>query len=293
MKNIKNMVLTVCIMIICSAQAFAACDYLDKCPVAPVGLSSRAGQITSKYTGMTFLSEKIAQSIIKHELKKATKEKFKVEMKSFGVKDLAEGKFKSLKISGKNLDIEGVYLTSWEVNTLCDFNSVEFVKKSIKFRENMVMEFATEMSDTDLRKTMNSGGYLDKLNSVNLSSMGMTFFKLDGADVKIKNNKLYFTVKIRSQLFPAPISVAVVSDLKVEDGKIVMTKIDFVNLFTRIDLSKITYILNAINPLTFSMDILENKNTKMSIQKVDVIGDKIVIIGNILIPKNTIYAAKK
>lgn len=283
----KKLVLIFGLMIFCSVQAFAVCDYSTLCPANPHDLSSRRWQITSNITGMSFLAEKIAQSIIKKELKKATKEKFKVEMKSYSANDLLHGRFKALKISGKNLDIDGVYLTSLEVKTLCDFNYVELSKNSIKFKENMVMGFSTEISNDDLKKTIKSSGYLDMLNKVNLSGFGITFFKLEGADIQIKNNKLYFTIKVTSPMSSKPLLISIRSDLKVEEGRIVLTKIDFTNLYTVIDLSKITYLLNAINPLTFSIDILNNKNSKMCVQYIDIIGDKIIVKGSVLIPKNT------
>ncbi len=284
----KKLVLILGLMICCSAQAFAACDYSSKCSATPYDLSARGYQITSNVTGLTFLSEKFAQLIIKKELKKATKENFKVEMKSYSAQDLIQGRFKSLKISGKNLEIEDVYLTYLEAQTMCDFNYVELKNNSMKFKENMVMKFKIDISNTDLRKTINSTGYLQKLNKINLSSMGITFFKLSSADVQIKNNKLYFTINVTSPLSAKPIPVTVRSDLKVQDGDIVLTKLDITNIYTVLDLSKVTYLLNALNPLTFSTEILNNKNSEMTIQTVDIIGDTIHIGGNIFIPKNTV-----
>lgn len=270
-----------------STKAFAiTCDYSSYCAPKPYNLSSQNCRTIQKITGMNFLTEKIAQNIIKKELKKATKEKFKVEMKSYSAKDLIQGKFKSLKFSGKNLEIEGAYLSSFEAKTLCEFNSVELVKNTIKFRENMVMDFAIEISNSDLKKTVKSTGYLDSLNKINLSGFGITFFKLNGAEVEIKNNKLYFTIKVTSPMSTKPLSMVVASDLKVENGQIVLTKLYFTNLFAIVDLSKMTYLLNALNPLTFSTDILNNKDSKMKINSVDIIGDRIFVKGNILIPKN-------
>lgn len=283
----KKLVLLLSLIFFTAGQAFAICDYTSMC-AQPYDLSSRSAQITSNITGMTFLTEKVVQSFIKSALKKETKEKFKVEMKSFSANDLLHGRFKLLRISGKNLEIDGVYLTSLDVQTLCDFNYVELNKKSIKFKENMIMGFSTEISDKDLRKTVQSTGYLEMLNKINLSGMGITFFKLSGADVQIKNNKLYFTINVTSPLSAIPISVIVRSDVKVEEGKIVLTRFDLVNPFTVIDLSKAAYILNALNPLTFSTNILNNKNSKMRVQSVDIIGDRILIKGTVFIPKNTI-----
>lgn len=281
----KKFLLIFGLIIFCTMPAFAVCDYTQMC-AKPYDLSSKGGRITSNVTGMTFLSERIADFIIRGQLKKATKERFKVDMQSYSASDLAHGRFKSLKISGKNLNIDGAYITHLEAKTVCDFNYVQLDKKSIKFKENMVMAFSTEISNNDLRKTVKSSGYLEMLNKTNLSAFGVTFFKLAGADIQIKNNKLYFTINITTPLSATPIPVVVRSGLKVEEGNIVLTRIDFVNPFTVIDLSKAAYILNAINPLTFSVDILNNKDSKMSIQTVDIIDDKIIVKGNIFIPKN-------
>lgn len=280
----KKIFLILSLMLFTSAQAFAYCDYASFCPQKAYDVSSKGAQVVSKVTGMTCLTEHIAQAIIRNKLCKATKEKFKVEMKSYSASDLMNGRFKSLKISGKNLDVDGVYLSSFEAKTLCDFNYVDL--KTMKFKENMVMSFDIGISDTDLRKTVQSTGYLNMLNKVNLSGFGITFFKLNGADVQIKNNKLYFTIKVTSPLSANPIPVLIRSDVKVQDGEIALTKVEFVNLHTAIDLSKVACLLNVINPLTFSTEILNNKNSRMTIQNVDIVGNKININGNVFIPKS-------
>ncbi len=268
--------------------AFAVCDYAQMCAPKAYDLSSKGSQVASNVTGMTFLSEKIADLIIKSQIKKITKGKLKVNMQSYSAKDLLKGRFKSLKISGRNLEVEGAYISKLEAKTLCDFNYVKLntKSKSIKFKENMVMAFSTEVTNADLQKTVKSAGYLEKLNQTNLSAFGITFFKLQGADVQIKNNMLYFTINITTPFSSTPIPAMMRSGLKVEEGNIVLTKIGLLNSFTVIDLSKATYILNAINPLTFSVDILNNKDSKMTIQTVDIVGDKIIVKGTIFIPKN-------
>lgn len=285
----KKIILLIGIFIFFATPALAICDYSGLCPTTPYDLSSKFGQALSKGTGATFFAEKIAQMVIKKELKKATKEKFKVSVKSYSMMDLVHGRIKLIKISGKNLDINGVYLTSLDLVTLCDFNYIEYNSKPMKFKENMVMGFSVVISDSDLMKTMSSSGYLDKLNCVNVSGCGITFFKLGGAGVKIKNNKLYFTIKVTSQLLlDKPLDIVIATDLKAENGRIVLTKVDFGNMPATLDLSKVVSRISAMNPLIFSLNVLENENTKMCIKNVKISGDKIIVSGNIFIPKNSI-----
>lgn len=266
--------------------AFASCDYTDFCAPYAYNLSSKKGQLISMRLGATLLSEKIAQFRIKEELKKITKQDFDVSVKSYSLQDLLRGRFKSITISGENLNINGVYLTSLDLKSLCNFNYVQFDKNPIKFKENMIVGFWTVISDKDLMKTMQSNGYLDKLNCVNVHGCGITFFKLSGAGVDIKNNKLHFKVRVTSQLLlEKPLDIEMATDLNAKNGRIALTKIDLKNVVKGVDLSKVANQLNSMNPLTFSLEVLENKNTKMCINNVEIIGNKIMINGNIFIPK--------
>lgn len=285
----KKILLLLCLMAFCITPAFGICDYIYFCPPHAYDLSSKMGQTISRRTGATVLSEKIAQAKIKDQLKKATNQKFDVSVKTYSFIDLIHGRYKSIIISGKNLNINGVYLTSLELKTLCDFNYVKLDKTPIKFKENMIIGFSTVISDEDLGKTMKSNGYLDKLNCVNVHGCGITFFKLDGAGVNIKNNKLNFKIKVTSQLLlEKPLNIDISTDLKSENGRIVLTKIDVCNIAKGIDLTKVAQHLSSMNPLTFSLEVLENKNTKMCINNVKITENKILVNGNIFIPKTVI-----
>lgn len=289
MIELKKSVLVLFFIICFATPAFAVCDYSNLCPPKAKGLASQKGQNISRGLGATLLSEKIAQIKIKSDLKRATKQNFDVSVKSYSFQDFVHGRFKSIVISGKNLNINGAYLTALQLKTLCDFNHVKIDKNSIQFKENMIVGFLVEISDADLTKTMVSSGYLDRLNCVNVEGCGITFFKISGADVEVKNNKLYFTARVTSELLLAkPLDIVIATDLKVEDGRIVFTKVNLGNLVKGVDLSKVGYQLDAMNPLAFSLDVLENKNTKMCIKHVDIIKDRIIISGNIFIPKNVI-----
>lgn len=283
----RKILLLLSLIALTTIPAFADCNYMMLCPPNTYSIASKKGQMISMRLGATSLSEKLAQFRIKEELRKATKQKFDVTVKSYSIQDLIRGRFKSIRIIGKNININGAYLTYLELKTLCDFNSVRFDKKPIKFKENMIIGFSTIISDADLMKTMQSSGYLDKLNCVNVRGCGITFFKLSGAGVQIKNNKLHFKVRIVSELLlEKPLDIDMSTDLNAQNGRIALTKIDLKNVVKGVDLSKVANQLNSINPLTFSLEVLENKNTKMCINNVKIAGNQIVINGNIFIPKS-------
>lgn len=287
----KKILISLYLMMYFIMPTFAICDYTNFCPLRAYDLSSDKVQLISNKTGATLLSEKITQARIKRQLKKMTKQKFNVEVKTYSFWDLLQGRLKSIVIYGENLNINGVYLTSLKLKTLCDFNYVLLDKNPIIFKDNMVVGFSTVISDEDLNRTMKTSGYLDKLNCVNVRGCGITFFKLSNAGVNIKNNKLYFKVKVTSELLlEEPLDINMSTDLKAENGRLVLTKINTGNMIKGIGLNKFTKHLAKMNPLTFSLEVLENKNTKMCIQNVEIIGNKIRIDGNIFIPKTNIQA---
>lgn len=284
----KKIALFLIMMCFFATPSFGECNYSGFCPKKAYDISSKKRQEFSRKIGATTLSEKIAQKRIKEDLRKLTNQNFNVAVKSYSFWDVYRGRFKSVSISGENLNLNGVYLTSLELKTLCDFNYVKLNKKPIQFKENMVIGFIVEISDDDLIKTIHTSGYLDKLNCVDVKGCGITFFKMDGADVEIKNNKLYFKVRITSHLFlPKPLDVVLATDLKAENGRIVFTKVNLGGLVQGVDLSKVASQLEKMNPLAFTLDVFENKNTKMCINSVDIVSNRIIIEGNVFIPKNT------
>lgn len=284
----KKLLLILALILSFIMPSFAECNYSPFCPPYAYDLSSPKGQKISKKLGVTSLAEKIVEKRIEYELKKTVKQKFDVSVKSYSFLDLIQGRFKSITITGKDLNIEGAHLSFLELKTVCDFNYVDWGKNPIRFKENLIMGFSTEISNADLKKTMESSGYLDKLNCVNVKGCGITFFKLSGADIKIKNNKMYFKVRVTSQLLlDKPLDIALATDLKAENGRIVMTKVNLGNLPHKIDLSNVANRLGAMNPLAFSLDVFENKKTKLCIQSVKIVGDEIFIGGNVFIPKNS------
>ena len=52
------------------------------------------------------------------------------------------------------------------------------------------------------------------------------------------------------------------------------------------DLQKLDFILNYLNPLDFSVQILDNKDAKVSVDSIDIKNNQIVTSGIVVIPKD-------
>lgn len=283
----KKLVLLLSFILISTNTAFAGCNYYDKC-AQPQNqrISSGFSRFVSTATGSTFVFEKVGQSIIKKELKKETGVNFDVDLKAFSSSDLLNGTFKSLEIKGDNVVIQGNYISRIDIKTMCDYNSVNYKVKPIKFRENMPLKVSLELSDKDIKNTFANGGILNELNKINLSGFGITFFKVDNSTITIKDGKLYFTITAKALGIPKSFDVVVCANIKIENGKIITSQIGLINLFTAFNLGDYTYLLNKVDPLTFTVDILGNKRTEINIQKFEIVSDKIFLSGVVFFPKN-------
>lgn len=282
-------ILGICICLIISISTAHASDLSAFC-AEPHDLSFKTTRFFNTITGFTPLSHAIANSIIKKELTKATGSKgLKVKMKSYSANDLAAGRFKSLRIYGKNLNFDGVYVSNFEAKTICDFNYIKATPKTITFVDNFPMNYSMTISDEDLRKTVLSEDYLNFLHSLNLKFKGVNLFELKNVDVKLDDNKFYFVLHFDNRMFnySLPLNLNLAANMEIQNSKITVTEVESFDNNKKINLTRITNLLNLINPLNYTVDMLGNKNSKLSLNNLNIKDDKLVLDGTIFIPKNS------
>lgn len=259
--------------------------------VQPYDLSLKGTQILTNITGMSFLSRSIANSVIKNELKKASGTNgFKVKMKTYSAKDLLDGRFKSLNITGKNLDIDGLHISNFSADTVCDFNYVKATTKSVTFKDNFIMKYNLDITEDDLRKTVISDDYVKKLKSLNLNILGLNLFELKNVDVKLENNKFYYMLGMNNKIFnkSIPLNLVISANVAIVNGKIKTRHITLENFNTKlISISQASKLLNLINPLSFTINIAGNSNSKITLSNMIIQDKKIILDGILFIPKNT------
>jgi len=258
-----------------------------KC-VEPYDLSSSTSQFFSALTGQKFLSEKIGEKIIKKAVQKnIVSGEIKSNIESFSAKDLKAGRFKSLEIIGKDINIQGINISSFKAETLCNFNYIyENKNGDIQFKEDMPMGISIVMTEDDINKTMESSDYKRFVENINNIGGNFNIFSIDSTKVRIKNNKMYYVMKYSIPFVRKSKEVAFSSDLRVEKGKIKLANTTFENNSVSLDADKFSKLINYINPLDFSAKILENKNAKFNIENIKIEGNSIFADGRVTILKD-------
>lgn len=258
-----------------------------KC-VEPYDLSSSVSQFFSTLTGQRFLSEKIGEKIIKKAIKKnLISGEIKSDVESFSAKDFKAGRFKSVKISGNDINFQGIHISSFEAKTLCNFNYITEDKNGdIFFKEDMPMSVSVTMTEDDINETMKSSDYKRLVDNINNLGGNFNIFNIESTSAKIKNNKLYYIVKYSIPFVRKSKEVAFSADLRVENGQIKLANTTYENNSMSLDMDKFSKIINYINPLDFSAKILENKNAKFNIENIKIEDNKITADGKVIVLKD-------
>lgn len=253
--------------------------------VEPYGLSSGFFRFVSGLGGSNFIAENIAKSILRGEIEKNVQGNVRVRLNSYSTKDLQKGIFKSIRIKGKNINIDGIKFSRLNIKTLCDFNYVsQDVNNNIVFNEDLPLSFSVQMTEDDINSAVLIDDYQKLIQKIN--ERGRGFFIIENSKLKIKENKLYFILQVSLPFVKDAQDVVIASDLKVNDGRIKLANIRLANRKLAVNIKKVDRIVNYLNPLDFSLDILQNKNAVLTVQNVEIKDDKIYVDGIIVIPKD-------
>lgn len=281
----KKIILLLGMFLLTNTASFASCDC--NC-VAPYDMNTKFRTFVGGVSGVNFISEKVAQRALKREISKVVKnEALKVKIDSYSSKDLKNGIFKSANVKAKNLHVNDIYLTSLEMNTLCDFNYIKQSGDDIVFMEDFPMSFKLRMSASDINNTMKSEKYQKIINDLNnLSNSYGVGIKISSSKMFIKANKLYYVLGISIPFVRNEQKLIINSELRVRNGHIDFVNTKLVSNSFSLDLKKVDFILNYLNPLDFSVNILDNKDAKVSVENVDIKNNYIVADGVFVIPKD-------
>lgn len=281
----KKLILLLGLVLFTAPVSFGAdCEY--SC-VKPYDLNNKFSSFFSSITGLNFARTQISESVLKKAILKTVQgdKNLKVNIDSYSAKDLSNGRFKSLTMSGKNVNIDGIYLSSVELKSLCDFNYIQYDKKgNITFKEDFPMSFELEISADDINNTMKTEKYGKVVNDLNkLSFAGI---KIQSTAASIRGNRFYYTINVALPFVREPKKIEISADLNVKNGKIDFENTKLSSNSFKFDLKKIDFLMNYLNPLDFSINIFDNKDAKVYIKNIAIKNNVIVTDGIVIVPKD-------
>ena len=238
---------------------------------------------TKHFSILNPLAESFVEHGIKSELKKETGAKFKVKFDGYTLGSMKKGIFKNLEITGKDVEVEDIIIPYVHLKSISDYNYIDYTKDPIVFKSDMKFDYDILLSQDSINKALKHGDYQSVLNTIN--DIAYPLFQVKGVSTKIVNNRLYFIIEYN---FPIALSTknkvfVTSSEFEVKNGKIKAVNIKLDSAYGNISLSKVGNMLNLLNPLEFTMQLLETKNCDAKIENVKIIDNKVKINGKIFV----------
>jgi hypothetical protein len=122
-----------------------------------------------------------------------------------------------------------------------------------------------------------------------LNNLGANYaggLKISSTRVAIKSNKFYYIVSFHIPFFGQEPKIVLQSDVLAKNGKLNYTNTKIVSGNMSLDLSKTNFLMNYLNPLSFSLKLFEEKDADINIEKVSLEDNMVVASGVINIKKD-------
>jgi hypothetical protein len=282
----KKILLLLGVLLVSNLSAMADCE-IYSC-VSPYDMNTKFRTVMGAIGGVNSITEKTVETILKKEAEKyVTTDKLKIDIDSYSSKDLKNGIFKSAYAKGENVIINDIHLSELELKTLCEFNYIKQSGNSIVLVEDLPLSFKLAMTQDNINRTMQHQKYkqiVEDLNALGANYAGG--LKISSTKVAIKNNKFYYIVGFHIPFFGQEPKIVFQSDVHAKDGKLNYTNTKIVSGNISLDLSKSNFLMNYLNPLSFSVKIFDEKDADIRIEKVSIENNEIIASGVINVKKD-------
>ncbi|MCM1009783.1 MAG: LmeA family phospholipid-binding protein [Fusobacterium sp.] len=259
------------LLIFCAQTAFTT----ELCPTT-YELTSGWQKFASRASGSNFIHTTILEHYLEKQISEHLGGKFDIKIDSFSTPDLKEGKFRSVKATGENIVIDKVSVSKATINSICTFNQIEKAENhQYRFVTDFPADLTVELTAADLNKITQTTDYKKMLREINGSLMG--FLKIDGITFDIKNNKLWYNLTFSTPFSPKKQSVKVGTGLSLKNNDISVENLETSGKSAILKILSMSDALNYVNPLDFSVKILENSRINADVKEVSINEDRIIL----------------
>lgn len=281
----RKIILLLGLLLAVNNTSYAACDY--SC-TAPYNMNAKYKTFFSAISGYNSFVENKAESILEKEIAKfIVSDNLKVDIESFSPGDLKNGIFKSSEITANDLIVNDIHLSYLNLSSLCDFNYIKTNGSDVTFMEDFPMSFDIVMTQDDINRTMKHERYQKIIKDINkLAAKSGVGLQIESTTVAIKANKFYYIIGVNVPFVRREQKLVFESELIIKNGNIDFHNTKLVSGPFKLDLKKVDFIMNYLNPLDFSVNIVANKKAEINVKNVEIKDNQILTDGIIIIPKD-------
>ncbi len=245
-------------------------------------LSQEYLQNTNHFTITKPLAEWVAKKALKKALKKQTGTKFDVKFEGYTTSSIKRGVFKSIEIEGKDVKIDDITVPYVKLKSLDEYNYIDYTKTPIKFMCDMTYAYELFLDEDAINTALKDSDYNKVIAKVN--RIASPLFVIKGVRTKIKDGKLYIITD-----YNLPLSVTkdrsfiARSDFEVVNGVIRAKNVKIDTSYGNLGLNKVANLINYLNPLDFTVDLLESGKQRTTIENINIVDNKVRVDGKIYV----------
>lgn len=267
----KKFLLFLMLVVLSGQMVFAS----DLCQ-SSYDLTSGWNRFASRVSGSNFLHKTILEQYLEKQIAGYAQGKFDIKIDSFSTADLKDGKFKSLTATGENVVFGDVSASKINLNSLCSFNQLEKTENgTYRFVTDFPAEVTLEFNADDLNRVTNTTDYKKIIKQINQNLLG--FLRIENVKFEITDNKLWYNFTVSTPFSPKKQAVHIGTALNLTSENIKVANTESSSKPTILSLLNMTDALNYVNPLDFSVKILENSIINADINEIFIDNNKIVL----------------
>lgn len=267
----RKFLLILMLAVFTTTTGFAA----DICPNG-YDLTSGWNRFASRVSGSNFIHKTILEQYLEKQISTYAQGNFDIKIDSFSTADLRDGKFKSLNATGENVVFKEVSVAKVTLNSLCTFNQLEKTDNSnYRFVTDFPADVRLEFSAEDLNRVADTTDFKKTIRAINQNLLG--FLRIEGIKFQILENKLWYNLTVSTPFSPKKQTVRIGTGLNLTNENIKVSNTETTGKSTVLSLLNMTDALNYVNPLDFSVKILENNIVNADINEVFIDNDRIVV----------------
>lgn len=271
----KKVLSLLVILLLASGISFAGVDRLSQDYL----------QNTNHFTITKPLAESVAKRAIKKALKKQTGAKFDIQFEGYTTSSIKRGVFKHIELEGKDVKVDDVTIPYVHLKSLTDYNYVDYTKNPIIFKSDMTYAYDLLLDDEAINTALKDSDYYKVLSKVN--KIAKPFFVIKSVRTKIVDNKLYIVTDYNLPLAKSKDkSFVAQSDFEVINGKIKAKNVSIDTSYGNLGLNKVANLINYLNPLEFTLDLLDDNKHNGTIENVNIVDNKVKVDGKIYVKKS-------
>ncbi len=219
---------------------------------------------------------------IKSALKKETGAKFDVKFDGYTNASIKKGIFKNIEISGNNVKVSNLVLPYVHLKSITDYNYIDYKKEPIEFKSDMTYHYDLILDEEIINQALDDKGYKSVISNINRIANPLLTVK--DVNVRLVKNKMFMDVTYNFSLISLKDKSFTVScDFKAENGVIKTKHLKFEGSHSNISLDKIAGLVNLMNPLEFTLKLLDSKDCKGNIENVNIVDNKVKVDGKIFV----------